>query len=144
MKILINNKKALFNYQIIDKYIAGISLQGCEVKAIVNAQANLDKAFVIFKKNEAFIINMYVAPWKQYSNKNLSTTRDRKLLLNKKEILKIDFFLKKNRVTIIPLNAFLLHNKIKLTIAIAKRKNKHDKRQTSKDKDLMREIKKII
>lgn len=144
MKIIINNKRALFNYQIIDKYVAGISLYGCEVKSIVNAQANLDQAFVIFKKNEAFIINMYVAPWKHYASKKLSTTRNRKLLLNKNEILKIDLFLKKNRATVIPLNAFLSNNKIKLTIATAKRKNTHDKRQDSKLEDFKKEIKKFI
>ncbi len=144
MKIIINNKKALFNYQIIDKYIAGISLQGCEVKSIINAQTNLDQAFIILKKNEAFIINMYVAPWKQCANKNLSTTRNRKLLLNKHEILKIDLFLKRNSATVIPLNVFLSHNKIKLTIATAKRKNAHDKRQSSKENDLKREIKKFM
>jgi SsrA-binding protein len=65
-------------------------------------------------------------------------------LLNKHEILKIDLFLKRNRVTVIPLNVFLSHNKIKLTIATAKRKNAHDKRQSSKENDLKREIKKFM
>lgn len=144
MKILVNNKKALFNYNIHDKYECGISLWGAEVKSIVKAQANLDEAFVVFRNNEAFILNMQVTPWKQSDLTGDDAVRTRKLLLHKNEILKIQNYVKKNKATVIPLNIHLEHGKIKLTIATAKRKNASDKRETQKKKDAQREIKKFI
>lgn len=144
MKILVNNKKALFNYNIHDKYECGISLWGAEVKSIIQSQANLDEAFVTFRNNEAFIINMHVTPWKQSSLKGDDATRTRKLLLHKNEILKIQNYVKKNKATIIVLNIHLKNDKIKLTIATAKRKNASDKRDTLKEKALKREIKKYL
>lgn len=144
MKILVNNKKALFNYATEDKYECGISLLGAEVKSIVKSQANLDEAFVSFRNNEAFIINMHVTPWKQSTLKGDDATRTRKLLLHKNEILRIQNYIKKNKCTVVPLNIHLEHGKIKLTIAIAKRKNAADKRETNKKKDAAREIKKYL
>lgn len=144
MKILVNNKKALFNYDIQDKYECGISLLGAEVKSIIGAQANLEEAFIIFKNNEAYIINMHVTPWRQSDLKGDDAIRTRKLLLHKNEILKIQNYIKRNKATVVPLNAHLEHGKIKLTIAIAKRKNSADKRETKKKKDAQREIKKYL
>ena len=144
MKILVNNKKALFNYNIQDKYECGISLWCAEVKSIINSEANLEEAFVIFRNNEAFVVNMHVTPWKQSRLTGDDATRTRKLLLHKSEILKIQNHIKKFKETVIPLNIHLEHGKIKLTIAIAKRKNTHDKRETKKAKDASREIKKFI
>ncbi len=144
MKILVNNKKALFNYNIADKYECGIALLGAEVKSIIQSQANLDESFITFRNNEAFIINMHVTPWRQSNLKGDDATRTRKLLLHKNEILKIQNHIKKFKETVIPLNIHLEHGKIKLTIAIAKRKNAADKRETKKKKDAQREIKKFI
>lgn len=144
MKILIGNKKALFNYAVEDKYECGISLLGAEVKSIIKSQANLDEAFVSFRNNEAFIINMHVTPWKQSTLKGDDATRTRKLLLHKNEILRIQNYIKKNKATVVPLDIHLEHGKIKLTIAIAKRKNVHDKRETQKKQDAKKEIKKYI
>lgn len=141
MKILLNNKKALFNYTIIDKYECGISLLGAEVKSIVATQANLDEAFVVFRNNEAYVLNMHVTPWKQSNLKGDDAVRTRKLLLHKSEILKIQNYIKKNNATVIVLNIHLEHGKIKLTIATAKRKNTADKRETQKKKDAQREMK---
>ena len=144
MKILVNNKKALFNYNIHDKYECGISLWGAEVKSIVQAQANLDEAFITFRNNEAFVINMHVTPWKQSDLKGDDAVRTRKLLLHKNEIFKIQNYVNKNKATVIPLNIHLEHGKIKLTIATAKRKNAADKRETKKSRDAKREIKKYL
>ena len=144
MKILVNNKKALFNYNITDKYECGISLLGAEVKSIINSQANLDESFVTFRNNEAFIINMHVTPWKQSTLKGDDATRTRKLLLHKTEILRIQNHIKKFKETVVPINIHLEHGKIKLTIAIAKRKNSADKRETKKTKDAQREMKKYL
>lgn len=144
MKILINNKKALFNYAIEDKYECGISLWGSEVKSIIKSQANLDEAFVTFRNNEAFVLNMHVTPFEHGDVSANEATRTRKLLLHKTEILRIQNYVKKNKATVVPLNIHLANGKIKLTIAIAKRKNASDKRETSKKKDAQREIKKYL
>ena len=144
LKILVNNKKALFNYEIIDKYECGISLKGSEVKSIIKSSVSLDEAFCIIRKQELFIINMYVAPFEQGNLKPEDTNRTRKLLAHKSEILKIDTYLKKYSATLIPLSIYLKHSKIKLSLAIAKRKNKHDKRESKKYKEDKREIREYV
>ena len=125
MKILVNNKKAFFNYEILEKFEAGISLLGCEVKALITSRSSLDGAFCIIRNNEVFILNMHISPY-QYSDQNFNSqqnpTRTRKLLLNKNEIRKIDMFLKKHRATIVPLKTYFNHKKIKVEIAIARKK----------------------
>jgi len=144
MKILLINKKANYNYNIIEKYEAGIVLAGTEVKSISISNANIDEAFVISKNNEMFVINMYVAPFKQGNITNVPSTRNRKLLLNKNEIIKINNFIKKQKATIIPLKIYFKNKKIKIEIGIAKSKNKADKRDDIKLRDAQREIKKFI
>lgn len=143
-KILVSNKKAFFNYEIIEKYEAGISLKGSEVKSIVLSQASLDESFIIIKNSEAYVLNMYVAAFKQGNLSASETTRTRKLLLNKHEILKIDGYVKKHKVTMIPLDIHYSHGKIKLAIALARSKNKSDKRDTIKKRDDERVIKQFI
>ena len=147
MKILVSNKKAFFNYEILEKFEAGISLLGCEVKALITSKSSLDGAFCIIKNNEMFILNMHISPY-QYGDKNFTSkqdpTRTRKLLLNKNEIRKIDMFLKKHRATIVPLKAYFNHKKIKLEIAIAQKKKNNDKRCAIKEKQEKREMKRIL
>lgn len=147
MKILVNNKKAFFNYEILEKFEAGICLFGCEVKALITSKSSLDGAFCIIKNDEIFVLNMHISPY-QYGDQNFNIqqepTRTRKLLLNKSEIRKIGMFLKKHRATIIPLKAYFNHKKIKLEIAIAQKKNNNDKRQTIKEKQEKREMKRMI
>lgn len=147
MKILVSNKKVFFNYEILEKFEAGISLFGCEVKALITSKSSLDSSFCIIKNNEIFVLNMHISPY-QYNDRNFDSkqnpTRTRKLLLNKSEIRKIDMFLKKHRATIVPLKAYLNHKKIKLEIAIARKKNNNDRRQVIKEKQQKREIKKML
>ncbi len=147
MKILVNNKKAFFNYEILEKFEAGICLLGCEVKALITSKSSLDGAFCIIKNDEIFVLNMHISPY-QYGDQNFNIqqepTRTRKLLLNKSEIRKIGMFLKKHRATIIPLKAYFNHKKIKLEIAIAQKKNNNDKRQTIKEKQEKREMRRMI
>ena len=147
MKILVNNKKAFFNYEILEKFEAGISLLGCEVKALITSRGSLDGAFCIIRNNEVFILNMHISPYKygdQNFNSQQNPTRTRKLLLNKNEIRKIDMFLKKHRATIVPLKTYFNHKKIKVEIAIARKKNNNDKRQAIKEKQEKREMKRML
>jgi SsrA-binding protein len=143
MKLIVNNKKLHFNYIVNDVYECGISLKGTEVKSIVAANLSIDEAFVIFKNHEAFVINMYVAPFEKGNINNVDSYRTRKLLLHKNEILKIDFQAKKDRLAVIPNKIYLKHGHIKLEIALCKSKNTHDKRETKKKLDMSRELKKF-
>ncbi len=142
MKIFATNKKAHFLYFIIEKIEAGIILSGTEVKSIIKNNLNISDAFVINKKNEAYVINMHIAPYDHGNIHNLEPLRNRKLLLHKKEINKLFFEAKKNKLAIIVLSVYAKNNKIKLELALAKSKKIYDKRQTIKERDLKREINK--
>ncbi len=139
MKILFPNKKIKFNYFILDTYECGIELKGTEVKSILMASANIDEAFVIIRHNEAYVINMYVAPFKEGNINNVDSNRNRKLLLHKDEIIKINYKLKKDRLTLVPTKVYLNNGKIKLEIAICKSKKAPDKREDIKKRDANRE-----
>ncbi len=142
MKLLFPNKKVNFNYFVENKYECGIELKGTEVKSLMKANANIDEAFVIIRKNEAFVINMYIAPFKEGNINNVDSNRNRKLLLHKNEILKIDYTIKKDRLTIIPTKVYLQNGKIKMEIAICKSKKNKDKREAIKKRDADRERRK--
>ncbi|MDR0985898.1 MAG: SsrA-binding protein [Mycoplasmataceae bacterium] len=142
MKLLFPNKKINLNYHILDKYECGVSLKGTEVKSIIKANASIDESFVVFNKQEAYIINMYIAPFLQANINNIDSYRKRKLLLHKNEIIKIEQQSKKERLAIVPSKCYLEHGKIKLEICLCKSKNSKDKRQDLKKRDETREMKK--
>jgi SsrA-binding protein len=123
MKLLIPNKKINVNYFTIDKYEAGIALNGNEVKSIVASNANINDAFCFIKNNEMYLLNAYIAPYKQDSKINkFDPYRKRKLLLHKAEIAKIEYQAKKNKLTLIPSQIYLNKNKVKVEIVLAKNK----------------------
>ncbi|CAT05269.1 SsrA-binding protein [Mesomycoplasma conjunctivae] len=140
MKIISNNKIAKFDYQILDDYVAGISLLGWEVKSIRAGQVNLRNSFCYFKDNELFVTNMHVS---EYMNVKGDPTRSRKLLLKRSQLNKLLKQKTQQKLTIIPLNIGWKNGKIKLTIALAKGKTKYDKRQSIKEKDEKRKIEKL-
>ena len=141
MKIIATNKNANRNYEILDKYEAGIVLVGCEVKSISRANCSINDAYITFMHNEAFIINMHVANFFEGNMHNVDPYRTRKLLLNKREIIKMSFNVKKDRLTCIPTKIYWSKGKIKIEIAIAKGKKLHDKREDLKKRDDKREMK---
>ncbi len=141
MKIIATNKNANRNYEILDKYEAGIVLVGCEVKSVSRANCSINEAYITFMRNEAYIINMHIANFFEGNIHNVDPNRTRKLLLNKKEIIKIAFNVKKDRLTCIPTKIYWLKGKIKIEIAIAKGKKLHDKREDLKKRDDKREMK---
>jgi SsrA-binding protein len=143
-KIHIKNRKAGFEYQFLDKYIAGITLKGTEIKSIRQGKASLQQAYCFVHKGEIFVKDMHISPYEQASHFNHEPTRQRKLLLSKKEIGKIDSKLKEKGLTLIPTRLFINDRGwAKLEIALAKGKKLHDKRQDIKDKDLKREMSRI-
>lgn len=139
MKVILYNKKLNFNYQVIEKIEAGIVLKGVEVKSIYLNNANISDAYVIFKRNEAYILNMHVAPYSHGNIYNVDPLRTRKLLLNKREILKYQLKIKKEGLTMVPSMLYWKKNKLKVEVALVKGKKVHDKRESLKDRDQKRE-----
>ncbi|WP_434337838.1 SsrA-binding protein SmpB [Mycoplasma capricolum] len=137
--LIVKNKKAYFNYEIIQTYQAGIVLNGPEIKSIRNHDVSINEAFVLIRKKEIYILNMNVKKY-QFANyiKGLEETRTRKLLLHKKEIIKILNKIKQENLTIIPVKLYFKNDYVKLEIALAKGKKLHDKRQTIKKRDTER------
>jgi len=138
--IKIPNKKAGFEYFFIDKYTAGIVLRGTEIKSIREGKANLTDAYCFFVGNELFVKNMHIAEYKFGTYLNHIPKADRKLLLNKQELRKLQEKLKNKGFTIIPTLLFIDEKGYaKLNIALARGKKIYDKRETIKERDLQRE-----
>ena len=137
----IQNKRARFEYNLLEKYIAGLQLSGTEIKSIRNNKANLSDSFCSFKENELFIIGMHIDEYKFGNYANHQPKRDRKLLLNRQELDKIKKKLKDIGLTIVPLRLFINDKGwAKIEIAVAKGKKLHDKRNTIKNRDIQKDI----
>lgn len=135
----VKNKKAYFDYFIEETLEAGIVLTGTEIKSIRKGSVDLKDTYVLIKKNEAFLLNMYVAKYEEGNQFNHDELRTRKLLLHKKEIKKLKEQIKVEGLTIIPLKLYFKKNKVKILIGICKGKKLYDKRASLKEKDLKRE-----
>ena len=141
--LIVKNKKAFFEYSILEKLIAGIELKGSEVKSIRSGKVNISEAYCLIDNGEIYIKNMHVSEHEQGGrNNNHEPLRDRKLLLKKKEITSLADKVKQKGLTIVPLEIILTKTGyIKLEIGLAKGKKTYDKRQSLKAKDLEREMK---
>lgn len=140
-KVEIKNKKAKFEFEFIETFTAGIQLFGTEIKSIRNNKASISEAYAVMVKNELFIRNMYVADYENGGHFNHESKRDRKLLLNKLELSKINKKIKNKGLTIVPTRLFISSNGwAKMNIAVAKGKKIYDKREDLKTKDVNREI----
>jgi len=140
----ISNKKAYYDYEIETTYEAGIVLKGTEIKSIRQGKANLRDSYAIYKNGEIFILNMHISEYDKGNIFNHEETRTRKLLLNKKEILRIRDSIEKEGYTLIPIKLYFKGNKAKILLGIARGKKNYDKREAIKKKDIEREIKKQI
>ncbi|MGY6172568.1 SsrA-binding protein SmpB [Candidatus Mycoplasma pogonae] len=138
MKVITNNKQARFNYELVEKFEAGLSLLGWEVKSIRAGNVNLKNAFVAFKNNELFLINAHISLYMAVKGEENGS---RKLLLNKREIKRLKEKQEQNGFTIVPTKLYWNNrNFVKIEIALARGKNKSDKRQTIKERDTLREM----
>lgn len=137
----IKNRKAYFDYFIEDEFEAGIVLLGTEIKSVRKGSVNLKDTYIRIKNDEAFIINMHISKYEEGNSFNHSETRERKLLLNKKEILKLKVGSTQDGYNIIPLKMYLKNGKAKVLIGLAKGKKLYDKRAVIKERDLEIELK---
>lgn len=140
MKILANNKRANYDYFLEDKFEAGIVLSGSEVKSIKNAQLSLAEAYVDIINNEVYLREMHVAQYREANQFNHTEVRNRKLLLNKREINKLIGSVSQAGYTIVPTKVYVKHGMIKVEIALAKGKANYDKRETIKKREVDREL----
>lgn len=137
--IEVKNKKAYFDYSILDEIEVGIVLLGTEIKSVRKGSIDLKDSYIIIKNNEATIINMYIAKYEEGNIFNHDERRSRKLLLHKKEIKKIKEKVELEGTTLIPLKLYFKKNKVKILMGICKGKKLYDKRASLKEKDLKRE-----
>ncbi|MDY0074337.1 MAG: SsrA-binding protein SmpB [Acholeplasmataceae bacterium] len=144
MKLIAQNKKARHDYFIEESYEAGMQLLGSEIKSIRLGKVNVNDAFVTIKDGEAFVHNMHIAKY-DFSNRfNHEETRTRKLLLHKKEIIKLFAKTREQGYTLIPLKVYLKDGLCKLEVGLAKGKKDYDKRETLKEKDQAMRLKKLL
>ena len=138
MEIL--NRKARFNYEIIDTIECGIVLKGTEIKSIRDGKANIKDSYGIIRNNEVYILNMHISPYENGGVFNHQETRTRKLLLHKKEILKLKNKLELEGFTLIPLKLYFVNGKAKIELGLCKGKKLYDKRQDIAKKDAQKQI----
>lgn len=143
-KIIALNKEASHRYFLSDKLEAGISLQGTEIKSIRKGNCNLKNSYITIHDNEAFIQEMHIAEYKEGNRFNHDTKRAKKLLLHKKEIIKLAQQIKTQGYTIVPTKLYFNRGKVKVEIALAKGKDLYDKRQSLKDKQQKREAERAM
>lgn len=139
-KIIAQNKKAYHDYFVIEKLEAGIELFGTEVKSLRLGQVNLKDSYCSFKENEIFILGMHISPYEKGNIFNKDPLRPRKLLLHKKEILKLFTQVKQEGMTVVPLSLYLKNAKVKVEIGLCKGKKLYDKRESIAARDAQRNI----
>ena len=142
---IVRNKKALFNYELIEKFEAGIVLLGTEVKSLRERSVNMSDSYASFnKKDELFIVNMHISPYHFGNRNNHEPLRERKLLMKKRELKRLNGKIKEQGLTLIPIKLYFSRGKVKVELALAKGKKLHDKRETLKRKTLDREMERYI
>ncbi|OHA24539.1 MAG: SsrA-binding protein [Candidatus Taylorbacteria bacterium RIFCSPLOWO2_01_FULL_44_26] len=141
MSILLDNKKAHLNYEVLETFEAGIELFGFEVKSLKNKQGSLDGAHVIIRGGEAYAIGILVPPYQQNNTpKDYESRRNRRLVLTKKEIARMADIESGRGLTIVPLSMYIKGDRIKISLASVRGKNKRDKRETIKRREVDRAI----
>lgn len=142
---MMNNRQAYFNYHIEDKYVAGIVLLGTEVKSIRDGKLSFNDAFCLFDDGELWVRGLYIAEYSHGTSNNHIAVHDRKLLLNKRELKKLQLKLKDKGYTIVPLKVFFTDKGfVKVEIGLARGKKLHDKRETIKNRDVAKQIKRFL
>ncbi len=139
-KVVATNRKASFEYFLLEHYEAGLALQGSEIKSVRAGQVSIAEAYVKVDEKEAWLVNAHIAPYDPASRYNHDPIRQRRLLLHKKEIRQLWDSVRQKGVTVIPTRMYLKEGRAKVEIALAKGKKLHDKRQAIAKRDIEREL----
>lgn len=143
-KVIATNRKALFNYEVFERAEAGMMLVGSEVKSIREGGLNFRDSFVDFRGGELFLVGCLIGPYSHGNIQNHAEGRERKLLLHKREILKLGGKATEKGYTIIPLKAYFKKGRVKIEIGLARGKKAHDKRESIKRKDIDRDTRQAV
>ena len=138
--MVIRNKKSYFNYAISQTIEAGISLKGCEVKSIRQGHMTIHESYVRIIKSEVYLINANILPYAQGNRQNPKQNRDRKLLLNRREINQLIAKIDQKGFILVPTKVYFKHNRVKVEIGVGKPKKSHDKRATIKEREIKRQL----
>lgn len=139
-RVLVTNRKALHDYFVIDRYEAGIVLKGTEVKSLRQGSANLQDGYAILRNGELWLIGMHISPFEKGNINNHDPLRDRKLLMHKRELLRLMGKTADKGVTLIPLRIYFKKNIIKVEIGLARGKKDYDKREAIAKRDAERQL----
>ncbi len=143
-KVIASNRKAFFNYEIVEKLEAGIALQGTEVKALRDGHANLSDSYVHFRNNEAYLINCHISPYPNAGPFNHEPLRNRKLLMHREEMAKLESKTQEKGFTLIPLRLYFKRGRAKVELGLGRGKKLYDKRESIKRREQDREVSKAI
>ncbi len=139
IKIITTNRKARYDYIVLDTYEAGIVLQGTEVKSLRNGRANLVDSYAGIYKGEVFLYNMHISPYEHGTHYNHDPTRTRKLLMHRDEIRRLTGRIVERGFTLVPLKLYFKRGRAKVELALVKGKKQHDRRRTIADRDARRD-----
>ncbi|NPV85045.1 MAG: SsrA-binding protein SmpB [Anaerolineae bacterium] len=139
VKVIATNRKAHFEYFLLEKYEAGIALKGSEIKSLRNGQISLAESYVDITGNEAWLVNAHIAPYESANRFNHDPKRNRRLLLHRREIRELWDAVRQKGVTVVPVQVYLRNGKAKVEIAVAKGKKLYDKRAVIAKRDMERE-----
>jgi len=142
--LIVDNRKARHEYQLLDRYEAGIVLSGTEVKSLREGRAQVRQAYADIRGNEAWLVGLHIAPYDQGSTKSHDPDRDRKLLLHRKEIASLVGKVKEKGFTLVPTRLYFKDGRVKAEIALAKGKELHDKRRDIADRDAKRQMERAL
>ncbi|MDQ3698018.1 MAG: SsrA-binding protein SmpB [Gemmatimonadota bacterium] len=142
--LIARNKRARHDYHILDMWEAGLVLSGTEVKSLRQGKANLTDSFGIVKGGEVFVLNLHISPYEQGNRYNHEPTRTRKLLLNRQEIRRLIGAVERQGLTLVPLDLYFKRGKAKVTLALAKGKKLHDKREDARRRDDERDMARVV
>ena len=143
-RVLATNRKALFHYEVLDRVEAGLALVGTEVKSIRDGGLNFSDSYVDPRGGELFLVGCRVAPYSHGNRMNHVPDRDRKLLLHRREILRLGGRVAERGLTLVPLRVYLRNGRVKMEIGLARGKHAHDKREAIKKKDQEREARQAL
>ena len=138
-KVVVKNRRAFHDYEIVEKFEAGISLLGPEIKSIRQGTASINEAYASFKKGEMWLLDMHIPEYEHRGYVTHEPRRPRKLLLKKRELKKIDATVARQGLTIVPLMLYFVRGRLKVEIGIARGRKRHDKREAMKEKEARKE-----
>jgi len=143
-KIIASNRKARFEYEILDSFEAGIALLGTEVKALREGKANLGDAYADIRRGEVYLLNVHIGAYEQAGRSNAPPMRERKLLLHRREISRLERRVDERGVTLIPLSLYFVHGRAKVELALARGKRRYDKRQSIQNRENQRDLARVM